>query len=64
VHLVFDHLAEHGLQPTLGEGGDPGRHAAQLLMALGIEPSPRDQKQASERLQHLAELRAVFFEES
>ena len=35
VHLVFEHLSDQGLHPTLGEGGDPAEHAAGLLRALG-----------------------------
>lgn len=38
VNLVFRHLAEEGLHPVLGETGDPGAPAAQLLRALGITP--------------------------
>ena len=40
VNLVFEHLAAQGLHPVLGETGDPGRPAADLLRALGIEPAP------------------------
>ena len=39
VNLVFHHLADQGLHPTLGESGDPGVPAAALLRALGIEPA-------------------------
>jgi hypothetical protein len=63
VHLVFHHLVAEGLQPTLGEGGDPGMPAAQLLVALGIQPVARDQRQFSEGLQQLADLRAAVFGE-
>lgn len=38
VNLVFNHLAEHGLHPVLGEAGDPSVPATQLLLALGIKP--------------------------
>ena len=38
VHLVFSHLANEGLHPILGESGDPGVPAAELLRALGIVP--------------------------
>ena len=34
VNLVFHHLADQGLHPTLGESGDPGEPAAALLRAL------------------------------
>ena len=40
VNLVFHHLAEAGLHPVLGESGDPGGPAADLLRALGIDPAP------------------------
>ena len=33
VNLVFHHLADQGLHPTLGESGDPGEPAAALLRA-------------------------------
>ncbi|HWC83143.1 MAG TPA: hypothetical protein VG756_24570 [Pseudonocardiaceae bacterium] len=39
VNLVFNHLAEQGLHPTLGETGPPGEPAAALLRSLGIEPT-------------------------
>lgn len=39
VNLVFYHLADQGLHPTLGEFGDPGEPAAALLRALGIQPA-------------------------
>ena len=39
VNLVFHHLAEEGLHPVLGEAGDPGKPAADLLRALGIKPA-------------------------
>ena len=38
VNLVFRHLADEGLHPVLGESGDPGKPAAELLTALGITP--------------------------
>ena len=38
VNLVFQHLADEGLHPTLGAGGDPGVPAAQLLRTLGRSP--------------------------
>jgi hypothetical protein len=37
VNLVFHHLAEQGLHPVLGESGEPGRPAPNLL--LGIRPT-------------------------
>ena len=39
VNLVFRQLAAEGLHPVLGESGDPGRPAADLLRALGIVPA-------------------------
>jgi hypothetical protein len=41
VNLVFHHLASQGLHPVLGEAGDPGAPAADLLRALGIRPEIR-----------------------
>jgi hypothetical protein len=38
VNVVFHHLVEQGLHPTLGDSGHPGEPAAELLRALGIEP--------------------------
>jgi hypothetical protein len=61
VNLVFHHLASEGLHPVLGEAGDPGAPAAELLRALGIRPAAEGSRQASERVkQQLAELRAAF----
>ncbi|GHG06379.1 MULTISPECIES: hypothetical protein [Amycolatopsis] len=39
VNLIFTHLAEQGLHPTLGTAGDPGEPAAALLRAFGIVPA-------------------------
>ncbi len=39
VNLVFHQLAAEGLHPILGEAGDPGKPAADLLRALGITPA-------------------------
>jgi hypothetical protein len=62
VNLVFHHLAAQGLHPVLGEGGDPGRPAADLLRALGIEPAAEGNRQLSYDVrEHLAELRAAVF---
>ncbi len=61
VNLVFHHLAGEGLHPVLGEAGDPGAPAADLLRALGIRPAAEGNRQASEKVkQQLAELRAAF----
>lgn len=65
VHLVFDHLAEQGLHPTLGEGGDPGAPAAELLQCLGIRPAPEGNRHVADKVQdRLAELRSAVFPES
>ena len=64
VNLVFHHLAEQGLHPVLGESGDPGRPAADLLRALGVEPAAEGKQQSSRDVQdHLADLRDAFFGE-
>jgi hypothetical protein len=65
VHLVFDHLAAEGLHPTLGEGGDPGAPAAELLQCLGIRPAPEGNRHVADKVQNrLAELRSAVFPES
>lgn len=61
VNLVFHHLASEGLHPVLGEAGDPGVPAADLLRTLGIRPAAEGNRLASEqRKQRLAEIRAAF----
>ena len=61
VNLVFHHLAEEGLHPVLGEAGDPGKPAADLLRALGIKPAAEGNKiEVDQRNQRLAEIRAAF----
>jgi hypothetical protein len=61
VNLVFHHLAAEGLHPVLGESGDPGGPAADLLRALGITPAKEGSRQASEQTKHdLAAIRAAF----
>ena len=61
VDLVFHHLAGEGLHPVLGEAGDPGGPAADLLRALGIIPAKEGSRQASEQTkQDLAAIRAAF----
>ena len=45
VNLVFRHLADEGLHPILGESGDPGKPAAELLRALGVTPLAEGNRQ-------------------
>jgi hypothetical protein len=62
VNLVFNHLAEQGLHPVLGETGDPGAPAAELLRCLGIQPAAEGNlKTTADVRQHLAEIRGAFF---
>lgn len=64
VNLVFHHLADEGLHPTLGESGDPGEPAAALLRALGIAPAAEGHNRFTEEVrQHLADLRATMPEQ-
>jgi hypothetical protein len=61
VNLVFRHLADEGLHPVLGETGDPGRPAAELLRALGIAPSADGDRRVTARVtDELARLREKF----
>jgi hypothetical protein len=62
VNLVFHHLAAQGLHPVLGDRGDPGRPAAELLRALGIEPAAEGNRQISQDVrEQLAEIRSAVF---
>jgi hypothetical protein len=63
VNLVFHHLAGQGLHPVLGGEANPGHAAADLLLALGIQPLPEGNRKVTEDVhQRLAELRAAVFE--
>lgn len=63
VDLVFSHLVDAGLHPTLGSG-HPGDPAAELLRALGITPANEgDTRISQETRRHLAQLRATMFEQ-
>ena len=62
VNVVFHHLADQGLHPILGDAGDPGEPAAQLLRCLGIEPAPEGNLEISRDVRdHLAEIRTAMF---
>jgi hypothetical protein len=62
VNLVFQHLADQGLHPILGEAGDPGAPAAELLRALGIQPAAEGNLEFSRDVRrHLAEIRTAVF---
>jgi hypothetical protein len=64
VNLVFHHLADQGLHPTLGEAGDPGEPAAALLRALGIEPAAEGNRQVMAAVRaHLAQIRTAVLGE-
>ncbi len=65
VNLVFHHLVDHGLHPVLGESGDPGAPARELLLAMGIEPSPEGNREVMRGVRaHLDEIRSVVFGET
>jgi hypothetical protein len=62
VNLVFRHLAAQGLHPVLGESGDPGAPAAELLRALGITPAAEGNRQLADDVRdELAQLRNAVF---
>jgi hypothetical protein len=62
VNLVFEHLADQGLHPILGESGDPGTPAAALLRALGVEPAPEGNRYVTDDVRaQLDELRTAYF---
>lgn len=63
VNLVFEHLVDQGLEPVLGESGDPSVPARALLMSLGIEPRAEGNREVMRRVHsQLDELRAAVFE--
>ena len=63
VNLVFSHLVDQGLHPVLGETGDPGSPAADLLRALGIEPAAEGNRQVVLDIrEHLATLRKAVLD--
>ena len=65
VNLVFEHLVDQGLHPVLGESGDPGVPAAQLLKCLGIEPAAEGNREEVKDIRdHLADIRSAMFGES
>jgi hypothetical protein len=64
VHVVFDHLVEHGCHPTLGAAGHPGEPAAALLRAFGITPTVEGDARTTQRVRdQLADLRAAMLDE-
>ncbi|MCW2600919.1 MAG: hypothetical protein JWM02_2748 [Frankiales bacterium] len=64
VNVVFKHLAEQGLHPVLGGGGDPSAAAKQLLEALGIEPAAEGNRQVMREVRsHLETLRTTVLGE-
>jgi hypothetical protein len=62
VNLVFEHLADQGLHPVLGQSGDPGEPAAALLRCLGIRPAAEGNIRIAQDVRdHLAEIRTAVF---
>jgi len=62
VNLVFHHLAGQGLHPVLGESGDPGGPAADLLAALGITPAAEGNRRLADNIRsELEQLRTAVF---
>jgi hypothetical protein len=62
VNLVFHHLAARGLHPVLGDAGDPGGPAADLLKALGITPAAEGSRQLADSVRsELEQLRQAVF---
>jgi hypothetical protein len=64
VNLVFEHLADAGLHPVLGETGDPAVPARALLLSLGITPSADGNQRIKDDVRNqLDELRAVVMDQ-
>ncbi len=64
VNLVFHQLAKEGLHPVLGNAGDPGKPAADLLRALGIQPDAEGNRQVMRDVRdHLASIREAVLGE-
>jgi hypothetical protein len=64
VNLVFHHLVSQGLHPVLGETGDPGAPAAELLRALGVQPAAEGNRQVvADIREHLSTLREAVLGE-
>jgi hypothetical protein len=64
VNLVFTHLADQGLHPVLGDGGDPAEPARALLTALGIRPAAEGNREVMRQVRaHLAEIRNAVFDQ-
>ncbi len=64
VNLVFNHLADQGLHPVLGETGDPGPPASALLLALGIQPAAEGNREIRRDVHaQLAKIRGAMFED-
>jgi hypothetical protein len=62
VNLVFSHLAAQGLHPVLGEAGNPGQPATELLLALGIAPAAEGSRQQTEDIRgELERIRIAVF---
>lgn len=63
VNLVFHHLCDQGLHPTLGAGGDPAVPAGELLRCLGLEARAEDRAIQRDVQTQLAEIRAAMLED-
>lgn len=59
VNIVFKHLVDQGLRPTLGSAGDPREPATALLRTLGVSASVEGDPRLAQRIQDdLARMRA------